>query len=169
MVIHLMRYFISRILIALIFIAPILAEEKNDLHKLNKLNNKISDLKKSLVGHGESQESLNNQLEKTELSLAKITSKIRAFEKKIDSLSRRIENLNEQRNNLAAFLKKQQYLIKNYIKFLHRQGTEEPLKLILKQHNPKNINRILEYYNYFINARNEKINSYKDEISYGAI
>ena len=48
MVIHLMRYFISRILIALIFIAPILAEEKNDLHKLNKLNNKISDLKKSL-------------------------------------------------------------------------------------------------------------------------
>ena len=164
MVIHLMRYFISRILIALIFIAPILAEEKNDLHKLNKLNNKISDLKKSLVGHGESQESLNNQLEKTELSLAKITSKIRAFEKKIDSLSRRIENLNEQRNNLAAFLKKQQYLIKNYIKFLHRQGTEEPLKLILKQHNPKNINRILEYYNYFINARNEKINSYKEKI-----
>ncbi|MCH9797659.1 MAG: hypothetical protein K0U05_02165, partial [Gammaproteobacteria bacterium] len=81
-----MRYFISRILIALIFITPILAEEKNDLHKLNKLNNKISDLKKSLVGHGESQESLNNQLEKTELSLAKITSKIRAFEKKIDSL-----------------------------------------------------------------------------------
>ena len=40
MVIHLMRYFISRILIALIFITPILAEEKNDLHKLNKLNNK---------------------------------------------------------------------------------------------------------------------------------
>ena len=164
MVIHLMRYFISRILIALIFITPILAEEKNDLHKLNKLNNKIYDLKKSLVGHGESQESLNNQLEKTELSLAKIISKIRAFEKKIDSLNRRIENLHEQRNNLTAYLKKQQYLIKNYIKFLHRQGTEEPLKLILKQHNPKNINRILEYYNYFINARNEKINSYKEKI-----
>jgi septal ring factor EnvC (AmiA/AmiB activator) len=156
-----MRYFILRILIALIFISPILAEEKNDL---NKLNNKISELKKSLVGHGESQESLNDQLEKTELSLAKIISKIRAFEKKIDSLNRRIENLNEQKNNLAAYLRKQQYLIKNYIKFLHRQGTEEPLKLILKQQNPKNINRILEYYNYFINARNEKINSYKEKI-----
>jgi len=161
MMIHLMRYFILRILIALIFISPILAEEKNDL---NKLNNKISELKKSLVGHGESQESLNDQLEKTELSLAKIVSKIRAFEKKIDSLNRRIENLNEQKNNLAAYLRKQQYLIKNYIKFLHRQGTEEPLKLILKQQNPKNINRILEYYNYFINARNEKINSYKEKI-----
>ena len=161
MMIHLMRYFILRILIALIFISPILAEEKNDL---NKLNNKISELKKSLVGHGESQESLNDQLEKTELSLAKIISKIRAFEKKIDSLNRRIENLNEQKNNLAAYLRKQQYLIKNYIKFLHRQGTEEPLKLILKQQNPKNINRILEYYNYFINARNEKINSYKEKI-----
>jgi septal ring factor EnvC (AmiA/AmiB activator) len=156
-----MRYFILRILIALIFISPILAEEKNDL---NKLNNKISELKKSLVGDGESQESLNDQLEKTELSLAKIVSKIRAFEKKIDSLNRRIENLNEQKNNLAAYLRKQQYLIKNYIKFLHRQGTEEPLKLILKQQNPKNINRILEYYNYFINARNEKINSYKEKI-----
>jgi septal ring factor EnvC (AmiA/AmiB activator) len=156
-----MRYFILRILIALIFISPILAEEKNDL---NKLNNKISELKKSLVGHGETQESLNDQLEKTELSLAKIISKIRAFEKKIDSLNRRIENLNEQKNNLAAYLRKQQYLIKNYIKFLHRQGTEEPLKLILKQQNPKNINRILEYYNYFINARNEKINSYKEKI-----
>jgi len=161
MMIHLMRYFILRILIALIFISPILAEEKNDL---NKLNNKISELKKSLVGDGESQESLNDQLEKTELSLAKIVSKIRAFEKKIDSLNRRIENLNEQKNNLAAYLRKQQYLIKNYIKFLHRQGTEEPLKLILKQQNPKNINRILEYYNYFINARNEKINSYKEKI-----
>ena len=161
MMIHLMRYFILRILIALIFISPILAEEKNDL---NKLNNKISELKKSLVGHGETQESLNDQLEKTELSLAKIISKIRAFEKKIDSLNRRIENLNEQKNNLAAYLRKQQYLIKNYIKFLHRQGTEEPLKLILKQQNPKNINRILEYYNYFINARNEKINSYKEKI-----
>ena len=161
MMIHLMRYFILRILIALIFISPILAEEKNDL---NKLNNKISELKKSLVGDGESQESLNDQLEKTELSLAKIISKIRAFEKKIDSLNRRIENLNEQKNNLAAYLRKQQYLIKNYIKFLHRQGTEEPLKLILKQQNPKNINRILEYYNYFINARNEKINSYKEKI-----
>jgi septal ring factor EnvC (AmiA/AmiB activator) len=156
-----MRYFILRILIALIFISPILAEEKNDL---NKLNNKISELKKSLVGDGESQESLNDQLEKTELSLAKIVSKIRAFEKKIDSLNRRIENLNEQKNNLAAYLRKQQYLINNYIKFLHRQGTEEPLKLILKQQNPKNINRILEYYNYFINARNEKINSYKEKI-----
>ena len=99
MMIHLMRYFILRILIALIFISPILAEEKNDL---NKLNNKISELKKSLVGDGESQESLNDQLEKTELSLAKIVSKIRAFEKKIDSLNRRIENLNEQKNNLAA-------------------------------------------------------------------
>lgn len=161
MMIHLMRYFILRILIALIFISPILAEEKNDL---NKLNNKISELKKSLVGDGESQESLNDQLEKTELSLAKIVSKIRAFEKKIDSLNRRIENLNEQKNNLAAYLRKQQYLIKNYIKFLHRQGTEEPLKLILKQQNPENINRILEYYNYFINARNEKINSYKEKI-----
>ncbi len=164
MMIRLMRYFILKILIALIFITPILAEEKNDVHKLNKLNNKISDLKKSLVEHGENQESLNDQLERTELSLAKVISKIRAFEKKIDSLNRRITNLNEQRDNLTAYLKKQQYLIKNYIKFLHRQGTEEPLKLILKQQNPKNINRILEYYNYFINARNEKINSYKEKI-----
>ena len=82
MMIRLMRYFILKILIALIFITPILAEEKNDVHKLNKLNNKISDLKKSLVEHGENQESLNNQLERTELSLAKVISKIRAFEKK---------------------------------------------------------------------------------------
>ena len=158
---HLMRYLISRIFITLIFITPILAEEKNDV---NKLSNEIFNLKKSLAGHGETQASLNNQLQETELSLAKIISKIKVFEKNIGTLNLRIEKLNKQKNNLTTSLKKQKSLIKNYIEFLHLQGVEEPIKLILNQQNPKNINRILEYYNYFINARNEKINDYREKI-----
>ena len=78
-----MRYFVSLVFIMSIFNNLVLAENKNDVYKLDKLNNQIINLKKSLVGDGDSQESLNNQLRKTELALGKISARVGVLEKKI--------------------------------------------------------------------------------------
>ena len=159
-----MRYFVSLVFIMSIFNNLVLAENKNDVYKLDKLNNQIINLKKSLVGDGDSQESLNNQLRKTELALGKISARVGVLEKKIKILNQKVSNLNKQKKILIAYLDEHKSLVKNHIGSIYTQGDDEPIKLILNQQDPKKINRIFEYYTYFINARNKKINSFTSKI-----
>jgi len=160
-----MQFFIVITLTAIMFITPVLAEEKNHLKKLNKLKYDITSLKKSLTGDGESQESLNNKLRTTELILAEAGLKIRALEEKLNILSLQINDLNKQKIILSTYLKNQKLLIKKYISSLHHKGASEPIRLLLSQKDPKNINRILKYYNYFATARGQKINVYQIKIN----
>ena len=160
-----MQFFIATILTAIVLITPLLAEEKNHLKELDKLKYDITNLKKSLTGDAESQESLNNQLKTTELILAEAELKVRALEKKLNILNLRINDLNEQKINLFSYLKDQKLLIKKYISSLHHKSDSEPIRLLLNQKDPKNINRVLKYYNYFAAARGQKIKAYEIKIN----
>tara|TARA_B110000503_G_scaffold112761_1_gene169117 strand:- start:719 stop:1903 length:1185 start_codon:yes stop_codon:yes gene_type:complete len=150
--------------LALILIAPTLAEESNALQNLNKLKSDILSLQKSLEGDGEHQESLSDKLRNTELNLADLSLKIQTLEGELKNLNLELKALHTEETTLKVSLQSQKKLIKNYITSLHRHGGQEPIRLLLSQKNPQTISRTLEYYSYFLRARGKKINAYKSII-----
>ncbi|MBT3566963.1 MAG: peptidoglycan DD-metalloendopeptidase family protein [Porticoccus sp.] len=150
--------------LTLMLIAPTLAEDSGTLQHLNKLKSDILHLKKFLEGDEKHQESLNDKLKNTELNLADLSVKIKILEGKLKNLNLELKALRVEDAALKISLQSQKKLIVSYITSLHRQGGQEPIRLLLSQKNPQSISRTLEYYNYFLRARGEKINTYKSTI-----
>ncbi len=150
--------------LTLMLIAPTLAEDSGTLQHLNKLKSDILHLKQFLEGDEKHQESLNDKLKNTELNLADLSVKIKILEGKLKNLNLELKALRVEDAALKISLQSQKKLIVSYITSLHRQGGQEPIRLLLSQKNPQSISRTLEYYNYFLRARGEKINTYKSII-----
>jgi murein hydrolase activator len=149
------------VLLAFTLISPVLASEKSDRNKLDKIKQDIVNLQKTIKGTGEQQGSLNTELKNSELASAKINLKISEIEKKLTSLHVELQKLHNDQKSLEVSRKSQQTLIAQQISSAYQLGNEESIKLLLNQEDPETISRTLKYYDYFLRARAEKLDQYR--------
>lgn len=126
---------------------------ENEEATLNQLNQKITSLENHLRDTREKREDLLQQLKQAE---AKINTVIRQLK------NTRLELADEQKNLLEltqaadrqqAKLQIQQQLLKKQLQTAYKIGQHHYLKLVLSQHNPYHLSRILTYYGYLTQAR----------------
>lgn len=156
---------ISAMLAALLLASPIQSGEREDRSKLQKISRDIAKLQQSIKGDNQQQNELSKTLRKSELASADINTKINVLSVKLGSLKSELLKLKQQQSALEISRKRQQALISTQMKAAFHLGNEAPIKLLFNQENPDNVSRTLKYHDYFLSARTEKLNHYRDTLN----
>lgn len=154
-------------LIALLWL-PLAAAQESEAEyqaKLNQLQATIAQLKTELDKVKSSRDNLESNLQGTEVNIGKLHQKIERLKGELASQKKQLTQLKHQRSELQQQQRQQQQHIAEHINAAHRLGQQSQLKLLLNQQHPDQVARTLKYYEYFLEARSEKIDAYLAVIS----
>ena len=143
--------------------STVVAGEKQE-QQLDNLKRSISNLEKKLEDRGKERNSLQSELKKVELEASKINSNVRRLRNKINMLEAQLKKLSSQERDLQLGIRGQSTAIVEQIAAAYKLGNQEPIKLLLNQEDPQQIARVFRYYDYFLQARTEKIHRYKQDV-----
>ncbi|MBT5577511.1 MAG: peptidoglycan DD-metalloendopeptidase family protein [Porticoccaceae bacterium] len=132
--------------------------------QLDELKRTISSLEKALQQRDQERDSLQSELKTVELETALSNSKIRRLRSTINDVKTQLTGLNQQQTALQKRINRQTTVIVEQIAAAYKLGNQEPLKLLLNQEDPQQIARVFKYYDYFLQARSEKIAQYKSDV-----
>lgn len=142
-------------------------ENKAELTKkqLAQVNEAIVKLQEDLGKDKQFQQKEQNALKEIEIELSKLHKKSLSLDKQQKTVKQHITALEKEKNILTEKNQQQQQALNHDLRAIYKIGKQEKLKLLLNQENPENLARILKYYDYYTEARVERILSYKNTIA----
>ncbi len=132
--------------------------------KLAELKNAITSLEKQLNKRDQDKSKLAAELKKNEIAASASSRKIRLLNSKIRSRNAKLADLGKQQTELKLGIKKQNSVVSEQLATAYKMGAQEPIKLLLNQEDPQQLARLFKYYNYVVDARNEKIAQYMGDV-----
>tara|TARA_R110000824_G_scaffold336_9_gene2263 strand:- start:58258 stop:59412 length:1155 start_codon:yes stop_codon:yes gene_type:complete len=105
--------------------------------------------------------SVELDLENNEKAIQDASQAIVLLQSQISEEQLRLQGLEQQGAELESSRQSQEVLIGQYLRAAYQNGRQEYLKLLLNQENIASSARMLRYYQYFNNARSEKIQEFK--------
>ena len=162
-----MKYLWALSILALSLIVPldyVSAADDQQQARLEKLDRSISKLEKKLRSRDKQKDSLQNELKKVEVEASQLKGNLRKLGKEIRTVVAELSILRHQETDLQARIVQQADVIAEQIAAAHKLGDQEPIKLLLNQENPQQLARMFKYYDYFLQARSEKITSYMNDV-----
>ena len=133
--------------------------------ELKELKRSISTLEKKLQSQRQEKGQLQTQIEAVEIDAAKLNRSIRSLHTQITVASKNLKRLKNKKSALEKRIGDQRSAIAEYIRSVHKTGSEEPIKLLLNQQDPLQLARILKYYDYLLEARSKKIEQFTTDIN----
>jgi septal ring factor EnvC (AmiA/AmiB activator) len=133
--------------------------------KLQELQATIAQLKTELAKVKSDRDALQNDLQTSEVDISDLVKKIERLKGDLSQQKKQLAQLNSQRTELRQQRKSQQQAIAEQVNAAYRLGRQSELKLVLNQQQPDQVARMLKYYDYFIDARAERIETYLDTIA----
>ena len=137
---------------------------KDERAKLADLKSAISSLEKQLDRRDKEKNQLVATLKKVEVEAADASKKIRQLTTQINRSTKTMADLDTQQQGLKAEIKKQNSAVSEQLAAAYKMGEQESIKLLLNQEDPQQLARLLKYYNYVLDARNEKIAQYQTDV-----
>lgn len=125
--------------------------------KLKQLDNNINQLKHSLSSAQDKRSLLNNTLASTEKEIGKGVLQLRSIELEMNSKTDKITALQNKVHDLTQELTTHQQLLARHIKARYQMGEYQPLKWLLNQDDPYRISRVVTYYQYLVQSRQQLI------------
>ncbi len=162
-----MNYLWAVSVLALSLIVPldyVSAADDKQQARLEKLDRSISKLEKKLQSRDKQKDSLQNELKKVEVEASQLKGNLRKLGKEIRTVVSELSTLKQQETDLQARIVQQADVIAEQIAAAHKLGDQEPIKLLLNQEDPQQIARVFKYYDYFLQARSEKIARYMNDV-----
>ena len=162
-----MKYLWALSILALNLIVPldyVSAADDQQQARLEKLDRSISKLEKKLRSRDKQKDSLQNELKKVEVEASQLKGNLRKLGKEIRTVVAELSILKQQETDLQARIVQQADVIAEQIAAAHKLGDQEPIKLLLNQEDPQQLARVFKYYDYFLQARSEKIASYMNDV-----
>jgi len=154
----------SLLLLLMLMLGAIASADEEQEQKLDNLKRSISSLEQQLEDRDKERNSLQSELKKVELRASKINSNVRRLRGKINKLESELKDLSSRERDLQLGIRGQSAAIVEQIAAAYKLGNQEPIKLLLNQEDPQKIARVFKYYDYFLQARTEKIQRYKKDV-----
>lgn len=154
----------SLLLLLMLMLGAIASADEEQEQKLDNLKRSISSLEQQLEDRDKERNSLQSELKKVELRASKINSNVRRLRGKINKLESELKDLSSRERDLQLGIRGQSAAIVEQITAAYKLGNQEPIKLLLNQEDPQKIARVFKYYDYFLQARTEKIQRYKKDV-----
>jgi len=133
--------------------------------QLQTLKERITELGDKLLQRNSEVDNLSAELQKSEQALAETNRRIADLDGEISALQGELSQLAERKTELEKRSLEQKNLIAREVRSAYRQGSSEPVRLLLNQEDPQKLARILTYYRYFAEARREKIDEFTATIN----
>ena len=148
--------------IALLFGANAAAQTDED--RLKQLQTELNTLNARLKNFQGERDSVEKALQEQERQLSRLHRDIFEIDKRIEANETELTQLEQNASTLERDRADQENQLRKDLSSMYQAGTEEPLKMILNQDNPAEFSRMLTYYQYLLNARAERIDTYLDTI-----
>ncbi|TQV65993.1 peptidoglycan DD-metalloendopeptidase family protein [Exilibacterium tricleocarpae] len=154
--------------VALLCASTALAQQISETEyqtKLKSLQDAIEQLQRELRSVKDSRDELQNNLQQSETDIGELIKKIERIKGELKEQDAQLHQLNDQRDQLRGDQRQQQHQIAQQVNASYRLGRQGNLKLLLNQEDPARVARMLKYYDYFLDARADKIDTYLDTIA----
>lgn len=144
-------------LICVSFLVSIILTTHSFAADLNKLQNQITESKKTKAQQEKQQQILENDLQKSEQAIADASRQVNETKKTIDDQRQSLETLKKDSVELKKNKIKQQSLLQQQLVSAYMTGQNDLIKLLLNQEDLSKIARAKSYYQYLNEARLESI------------
>ena len=129
--------------------------------ELQQLKIKIKHIRNELDEVRSLHDKVRLELRATEINISKRVNNLYQLKRKLRRQNKRLRKLQAQRKALKKDLLLQQDLLGQQVRTSYTIGKQEYVKLLLNQESPTAIGRVLTYYEYFNQARSERIDTSK--------
>lgn len=130
--------------------------------KLDALHQQITKLQKELRQSDDQRSKLNSQLRNSEMKAAEANKQLLQLNQQINLLNSELDMLEKQQLALREKRTAQGRLVARELEAAHRLGNQEPLRVLFNLENPDQINRMLKYYEYVVDARKNILLDYRN-------
>lgn len=155
----------SLLLAILLAWAPAISQAQSDEElaraELKALQAEIDQVSREITRARKRQSNLEKQLRETEVQLGQLQNALRANRANIAAGKAELSELEGRRNQLEEARNRQQARIASELETAWKMGQQGQVKVLLNQENPHTIARVMAYYRYFFEARNEQVNTYR--------
>ncbi len=128
--------------------------------QLDKLKTAISKITNDLDSVKSTRSELEKELQKSETRISELNQKVQHIQEALIDEKKQLAALQSERAALEEKRKTQQDQAGQYINAAYQLGQQSELKLLLNQEDPAKVSRLLTYYDFFIQAHSDKIQTY---------
>jgi septal ring factor EnvC (AmiA/AmiB activator) len=144
-----------------VFGAPTEADNKKQLALLRE-RMLIVEQSMAAIQHTRSKE--ERELQQLEKQLGSSSKKLRSLNKKLNDTQEKITQLKQQQTVLQQGIVEQKKLLAEQLNAAFLMGRQQRVKLLLNQEQPDRMSRVMQYYDYFNQARLDSVASLEQDI-----
>jgi septal ring factor EnvC (AmiA/AmiB activator) len=127
--------------------------------ELEAVREKISDLKKSMDKRATERDQISGELQTAEIGIAEKRNVLRDLERQHDFSRKKKATLDGQLKVKEGELDQESERLGAQVRAAYTSGEQERLKLLLNQHDPATLGRLMTYYRYMSEFRGNNIQS----------
>lgn len=132
--------------------------------ELQDVRKQISDLKKSMDRRASERDRISGQLQESEGEIAEKRNTLRDLERQQAFSEKKKRELDDELTAKAADLGNETDQLAAQVQAAYTSGEQERIKLMLNQHDPATLGRLLTYYRYMSEFRGDNINAVNNAI-----
>lgn len=146
-------------LVATLLMAPVAADDNLDdnRQRLQQLRERIDEAKAALAEDRSREDEVTGELRRLEERIGALTSKLERLDEEVTKTEERVESLRADYEAASERLATQRRFLRRQIRAAYARGRESYLRLLLNQEDPGTVDRVMVYYDYFNDARSERI------------
>jgi septal ring factor EnvC (AmiA/AmiB activator) len=142
------------------------AAQKNSEADLKALKARIESVRKNIEADTNRRDSLAGELRADDLSIQSAREQTADIRKQRQASERKLAELKSEQAAVEAQVEAQRDALASELRLAYMNGREEQLKLLLNQHDPSELGRMLAYYGYFGRARAARIASINERLEH---
>lgn len=154
------------LLFALLLLSTLaMASPESDKKKqLELLRKHMQGVEKTLSLTQLSESKEEKTLRRIDKALSESSKRLRFLNSKLAKTQKKIEQSQKQQNQLKKGISEQKGLLAEQIKSAYFMGKQQRVKLLLNQEDPARMSRVMQYYDYFNQARVESVKRLEADI-----
>lgn len=133
------------------------ADEREHRRQLESVQKQIRSVQQAINNRRGEHRSQQQALQEIEQAVAGVHRNIDQLEQRNQQLTEELEALSRRESELFSAIAAQREHIARDLASAYRLGREEPLKLMLNLEDPHELSRALRYYDYFLDARQQRV------------
>ncbi len=125
--------------------------------ELEKVRDQISRLKTSMDRRAAERDRITGELQEAEVKISETRMRLKELERQREFTRRKKAQLESELEQKSAELAEETRQLESQVKAAYTSGEQERLKLMLNQHDPATLGRLMTYYRYLSEYRGDNI------------
>ena len=128
------------------------------------MRERVQSVEKSIASTQQAKTKEERALRQLDKQLSESSKKLRFLETKLINANNKIKTLQTQQGVLKQGIKEQRSLLAEQLKSAYLMGKQQRVKMLLNQQQPDRMNRVMQYYDYFNQARMDNVKALEADI-----